>query len=225
MSEENRQANNPSENFAPGSAPQALDSNVATGMVVYEPQPEPQNEPNDFPPEFAAEDAPQFFRQDVPENVHVNDQYHYGPDNGKSREHVPREQVYGNNIPPEDELGSLTGSRVRFDENLPSRRSRENESGRMSSHGGGSHRGQSHIDEPHGREPRGADYSEKKPHRSRTSGFHRSHKPPKKEEYHKTRKVDATPKYGRPSFFASVGHMMGDTTYVRYPAETKRKGK
>ncbi|PNP54838.1 hypothetical protein FNYG_15585 [Fusarium nygamai] len=211
MPEENTQANNPSENFPTG--------NAATDMVAYE----PKNEPNDFPPEFAAEDAPQLFRQDVPENMQVND--HSGPDNGKSREHIPREQVYGNKIPPEDELGSHNGSRVRFDENLPSRRSRENESRRMGSHGGGSHRGQSHRDEPHGREPRSADYSEKKSHRSRTSESHRSHKPSKKEESHKTRKIDATPKYGRPSFFASVRHMMDDTPYVRYPVETKRKGK
>jgi hypothetical protein len=225
MSEVNPQANNPSENFTSVSGPQALDLNTDMVMVRYEPRSEPPNEPNHFPPEFAVEDAPQLFRQDVPENVHVNDQYHYRPDNGKSQDHVPQQQVYGNNIPPEDELGSHTGSRVCFDENLPSRRSRENESRRMSSHGGSSHRGQSHRDEPHGREPRGADYSEKKSHHSRTSGSHRSHKPPKKEEYHKTRKVDATPKYGRPSFFASVGHMMGDTTYARYPVETRRKGK
>ncbi|KAF5559352.1 hypothetical protein FNAPI_4796 [Fusarium napiforme] len=223
MSEENPQANNPSVNFAPGSAPQVQGLNAAMGMAVYEPRSEPPNEPNHFPPEFAAEDTPQFFHQDVPENVHVNDQY--GLDNGKSWERIPREQVYGNNIPPADELESHTGSRVRFDENLPSRRSRENESRRMGSHGAGSHRGQSHRDEPHGREPRSADYSEKKSHRSRKSETHRSHKPPKKEESHKTRKIDATPKYGRPSFFASLGHSMGNTTYVRYPVETKRKGK
>ncbi|KAF5700058.1 hypothetical protein FMUND_14501 [Fusarium mundagurra] len=177
MSEENPQANNPSENFATGNAPQALDSNAATGMAVYEPKPEPQNEPNDFSPEFVAEDAPQFFRQDVPENVQVND--HSGPGNGKSREHIPREQVYGNSIRPEDELGSHTGRRVRFDENLPSRRSREKESRRRGSHEGGSHRGESHRSESHRREPRRTDDRETKSHKkeshhSKTSESHRS---------------------------------------------------
>ncbi|KAF5572196.1 hypothetical protein FPANT_13275 [Fusarium pseudoanthophilum] len=264
MSEENPQPNNPSENFATGNAPLALDSNAAMGMAVYEPKLEPQNEPNDYPPEFAAEDVPQFFHQGVPEDVQVND--YSRPDKGKSGERVPWEQVHGNNVPVADErgrpTGSPTGSRVRFDENSPSRRPRENESRRMGSHGGGSHRGQSHRNESHGREPRRTDDRDRKSykkesHHSKTSESHRSsshtkdthrsgsdrkdsqrsesrrsdcqkrdsHKSSKKDDSHKTRKIDATPKYGRPSFFASLGHMMGDTTYVRYPVETKRKGK
>ncbi|KAF5553633.1 hypothetical protein FPHYL_8670 [Fusarium phyllophilum] len=223
MPEENPQANNPSENIATGNALQALDSNAATGMAVYEPKPEPQDEPNDFPPEFAAKDTPQFFRQDVPENVQVND--HSRPDKGKSRERIPREQVHGNNVPLADERGSHTGSRVRFDENSPSRRSREKESRRRGSDGGSCHRGEPHRGESHRSDPRSTDYDEKKPHRSRKSESHRSHKPSKKEESYRTKKIDATPKYGRPSFFATVRHMIDDTTYVRYPVKAQKKGK
>ncbi|KAF5986170.1 hypothetical protein FCOIX_1658 [Fusarium coicis] len=251
MSEENPQANNPSENFTPGSGPQAPDSNADMVMARYEPRPEPPNKPNHFPPEFAAEDTPQFFHQDVPENVHVN--YHCGPDNSKSQERIPREQVHGYNIPSQDELESHTGSRVRFDENLPSRRSRENESRRMGSHGGGSHRGQSHRDEPHGTDDRDRKSHKKESHYSKTSKSHRlsaykdshrsgsdrkdyrsesrrsdcqkrdSHKSSKKEDPHKKKTIDATPEYGRISFLKTVTNYVQQTDYVRNPVNTKNR--
>ncbi|KAF5655401.1 hypothetical protein F25303_622 [Fusarium sp. NRRL 25303] len=256
MPEDNPQDNNPSENFATGNATQSLDANVATDMVVYE----SQNEPSDIPPEVAAEDPPRFILQDVPENMQVNEQFR--PDKGKSRESMPQEQVYGNNVPLVDEVGSQTGSRVHFDENSSTRRSREKEARRIGSHGGDSHRGESHRGESRGRDHRSTEYSEKKSHHSRKSESHRStpqkkdthrsssdkkgshrpeprrpdrdrrdsdkgdsHKTSRKDGSHKKNMIDATPIYGRPSFFAALGHEIIQTPYVRRPIENQRKEK
>lgn len=173
MPEGNPQDNTPSENFATGNAPQSLDANVATDMVVYE----PQNEPNDVPPEITAEDTPRFIPQDEPENVQVNSQFK--PDKSKSREAITQEQVYGNNVPFIDELGSQTGSRVHFAENSSTRRSKEREYRRTDSSGGSTHRGECHRGKSHGRDHRSTEYHEKKSHKkeshhSRKSESHRS---------------------------------------------------
>ncbi|KAF5582239.1 hypothetical protein FPCIR_9671 [Fusarium pseudocircinatum] len=222
--ERNPQDSNPPEHFATGNAPQGLDANKATHMVVYE----PQNEPNDFPPEFAAEGTPQFFRQDVPENVQVDD--HSGLDNGKYRERIPREQVYGNKILPEDELGSHTGSRVHFDESLPIRLPREKESRRRGSYEGGSHRREPHRSESHRREPRRTDDRDKKSHRS-SSHKRDSHKSSKKEDSHKKKTIDATPERfphlsDIPAFVAhgkAIKEIMKKLHTVKFKKEKLRK--
>ncbi|VTT73996.1 unnamed protein product [Fusarium fujikuroi] len=173
MLEDNPQENSPSENFATGNTPQSLYANAATDMIVYE----AQNEPNYVPSEVTAEDISAFVPQDLPDNMQVNNQSR--PEKGKSRESIPQDHVYGNNVSLVDELERQTGSRVHFDENSSTRRSRKKEPRKMDSHRGNSHRRESHRGDSHGREPHRTDYHEKKSHKkeshhSRKSESHRS---------------------------------------------------
>ncbi|KAI1066820.1 hypothetical protein LB506_011987 [Fusarium annulatum] len=247
MLEDNPQENSPSENFATGNTPQSLYANAATDMIVYE----AQNEPNYVPSEVAAEDISAFVPQDLPENMQVNNQSRL--EKGKSRESIPQDHVYGNNVPLADEVERQTGSRVHFDENSSTRRSREKEPRKMDSHRGNSHKRESHRGDSHGREPRRTDYHEKKSHRSeshkkdshrsgsdrkdshrpesRRSDPHRkesherdSNKSSKKEDSHKKTMIDASPEYGRISLSKTINHYLNRTPYIRTPVETKKRG-
>ncbi|CVL08223.1 hypothetical protein FPRO06_12689 [Fusarium proliferatum] len=246
MLEDNPQENSPSENFATGNTPQSLYANAATDMIVYE----AQNEPNYVPSEVAAEDISAFVPQDLPENMQVNNQSRL--EKGKSRERIPQDHVYGNNVLLADELERQTGSRVHFDENSSTRRSREKEPRKMDSHRGNSHRRESHRGDSHGREPHRTDYHEKKSHRSeshkkdshrsgsdkkdshrpesRRSDPHRkeshgrdSNKSSKKEDSHKKTMIDASPEYGRISLSKTMNHYLNRTPYIRTPVETKKR--
>ncbi|SCO90371.1 uncharacterized protein FRV6_14499 [Fusarium oxysporum] len=246
MPEDNPPENNLANRVAPEDMTQSLNANAPTDMVVYEHKTEPQDEPNDVPPELTARDTPQIIPQDVPENVQVHDQPR--PDKGTSRESVSQEQVYGNNVPLVDEPVRKTGSRVHIEENSPSRCSRGKEprrkgSDRGDTHGGESHRRESHRTDSRKTETHRSESHKKDSHRSssdrkdshklesRRSDSHRkdshgrgSHKSSKMDESHKKKKIDATTVYGRPSFFATVGHLVDRTPYVRNPLQTKRKG-
>jgi len=226
MPEDNPPENNLANRVAPEDMTQRLNANAPTDMVVYEHKTEPQDEPNDVPPELTARDTPQIIPQDVPENVQVHDQPR--PDKGTSRESVSQEQVYGNNVPLVDEPVRQTGSRVHIEENSPSRCSRGKEPRRKGSDRGDTHGGESHKKDSH---RSSSDRKDSHKLESRRWDSHRkdshgrgSHKSSKMEESHKKKKIDATTVYGRPSFFATVGHLVDRTPYVRNPLQAKRKG-
>ncbi|RKK94500.1 hypothetical protein BFJ68_g12843 [Fusarium oxysporum] len=245
MPEDNPPENDLANRVAPEDMTQSLNTTAPTDMVVYEHKTEPQDEPNDVPPEVTARDTPQIIPQDVPENVQVHDQPR--PDKGTSRESVSQEQVYGNNIPLVDEPVRQTGSRFTLrrthpvdahGRKSPGERDLTGETlteeslteGNLIEHTRAklkltdqsltkkTHRSSSDRKDSHKLESRRSD-----PHRKDSHG-RGSHKSSKMEESHKKKKIDATAVYGRPSFLATIGHLVDRTPYVRNPLQTKRKG-